>query len=289
MIHAEPFVIHASTGEVITIKALGDIHHLQKASDEDRLISDILDRPTKQTFYISMGDSLDSIGGRANKYFSPMSIKDKFLTGEKPPLNMELDDLCRIYQKYTKPSQWIGHISGNHPLMLMDNGLDLMQNLCATLKHRYLGYQAYVPIHIITPRSDPRYFSLMIFACHGFGGGNARWEGSALNAYIAHSARYDGWDIALYGHRHDKWIKPLARIKPHFNVKSKQRWIIEDIKLVCQTGTYLRTLSKSLYPSYSEKSGMHPRPLGCINIQFKVVQEADDDGRTKSGVKFINT
>ena len=112
--------------------------------------------------------------------------------------------------------------------------------------------------------------------------------GSAVNAYIAHSARYDGWDIALYGHRHDKWIKPLARVKPFFNIKSKRRWIKEDVKLVCQTGTYLKTLSKGIYPSYSEKSGMHPRPLGCINIQLKVTQDLSM-GRRANSIKFMNT
>lgn len=245
MTHVAPYILKVRIGEIVTIKAVGDIHHLLRDSDENRLIEDLKDRPTDKVLYIDMGDSLDSIGGPAHKYFSPERVKLKFLQAGVPLLNAELNDLCDIFKKYTKPKEWLGHFSGNHPLMLLSNGLDLSQELCSRLGHRYLGYQAYVPISI---DAGGRRVSLMMLGSHGFGGAGQRWEGSALNAYIQHALRYDGWDIALYGHRHDKWVKPLAKISPYCHANGK-RWVRESVRLIAQTGTYLRTLTDGPYPS----------------------------------------
>lgn len=281
MIFAEPKLIKVREGETFTIRGLGDIHHLLKESNEERLIQDLSLRTTDKTFFIDLGDNLDSIGP-SHKYFSPIRVKDRMFTkmdkqgNPLPLLNAELEDLCEIFQQYTKPNEWIGHVSGNHPLMQLANGVDLCQAMCERLGHRYLGYQAYVPL-VIQMSGDHR-FTIMLFVCHGFGGG--RMEGSSWNSYINHSARYDGWDIAMYGHRHMKGVMPLARIKPYLNEPDGRRWVKEDLRLICQTGTYLRTLSKTVYPSYSEKGGMNPRPIGCISVPICVRRITSDGSRT---------
>ena len=295
MIHANPFLIRASLGEIITIKGLGDVHFLRKDSDHDKFISDLKTRTTPQTFFIDLGDSLDAIGP-GHKYFSVDQIRPEFFitkdsrgrleSASKPLLDAEVDGLCNTIAKHTQPEEWIGHISGNHPLFLLNNGLDLTQQLCARLNHRYLGYQAYVPINIQT-KGDEK-FSLMILASHGFGGAGQRWEGAGLNSYIQHAMRYDSWDVAMYGHRHDKWVKALARIRPYINHHTGERWVKDEIKLICQTGTYLRSLSNSLWPSYSEKKGMSPRPLGCISIQFKINRVRDKSRDRNLKIEYLN-
>ena len=285
MIHVAPKKIRIREGETVTIRAFGDIHLSQKASDTDKLIEDLKDRKTDKTLFIDMGDSMDSIGGTAHKYFNPKSLKDEIMLADVPPLNAERDMLIKLLKKYTKPEEWLGHFSGNHPLMLLNTGLDLMQDVCSQCGHTYLGYQAYVPIQAET--SGHR-IPIMILGSHGFGGGGQRWEGAGVNAYIQHAMRYEGWDIALYGHRHDKWVKPLAKIWP-YAYPSGARGIKEDIRIVAQCGTYLRTLSNGVYPTYSEKAGMTPRPLGCVDIQFKIVRERNDEGAKTLKVKFLNT
>lgn len=286
MIHAQPKKIFIREGETVTIRALGDIHLSQKASDTDRFIEDLKERKTDTTLFIDMGDSMDSIGGTAHKYFNPKSLKDEIMLADVPPLNAERDLLISILKKYTKPDEWLGHFSGNHPLMLLGTGLDLMQDVCSQCGHTYLGYQAYVPIQIEVPGGNKA--SMMILGSHGFGGGGQRWEGAGVNAYIQHAMRYEGWDIALYGHRHDKWVKPLAKIWPYSH-PSGVRGVKEDVRLVAQCGTYLRTLSDGIYPTYSEKAGMTPRPLGGIDIQFKVVKEKIKGGKRSIRIKFLNT
>jgi hypothetical protein len=288
VIYAESTRIKVKEGETFTIKGLGDIHHLLKESDEGRLIQDLTTRTTEKTLFIDLGDNLDSIGGAAHKYFSPMRVKDRMfarLDEQKNPmplLNAELEDLCDLFSQYTKPSEWIGHCSGNHPLMQMINGIDLCQAMCLRLKHTYLGYQAYVPIDI--QMSGNHRFQIMLFVSHGFGGG--RTEGAAVNAYVNHAASYAGWDIAMYGHRHQKWIMPFVRMNPYQNQKTGRKWVKEEQTLICQTGTYLRTLSKTVYPTYAEKGGMKPRPIGCISIPITIRREKMDDGTISFRMKY---
>lgn len=281
MIHAIPKEIELeSETEEIVIRCFADIHFGLKASDAERFQHDLRERPGKRTYFIDLGDSLDSIGGVAHKYFNPRNLKEEILLGPKPPLQMERDMLIDIIKANTDKDEWLGHLSGNHPLFLLPNGLDLMQDVCSQLEHTYLGYQAYVPIQF---NLGTKRFTFMIFASHGFGGGNQRWEGSGMNAYIQHAMRYEGWDVALYGHRHDKWIKEIVRISPR-SVSGK-RWVKEEIKIIAQCGTYLKTLSKDVYPTYSEKAGMTPRPLGCVDIRFRITRT---EGLEKSlGVLFL--
>ena len=103
-----------------------------------------------------------------------------------------------------------------------------------------------------------------------------------------HSAKYLDWTIACYGHRHGKWVLPAPAIKPYHNRKSGKRWIKDEQRVIAQCGTYLRTLSRDEYPSYSEKAGMSPRALGCVNIMFKVGRETMEDGTRAFAVRFLN-
>lgn len=290
MIYADPYILNISEGETVCLKALGDIHHGSSDSDEDAFISDLKDRPCGKTIYISLGDSLEGIGP-AHKYYSPQRIKPKFRTSNQPILDQELDDLVSIISEYTKPSEWLGHISGNHPLFVLRNGVDLTANLCVRLGHRYLGYSAFVPIWLRVPRNkknNTAHVTLMLLVHHGFGGAGARWEGSGINAYISHSQRYLDWDVALYGHRHSKWVIPAPVIQPYLNIKTGSRWVKDRSRVIAQCGTYLRTLSKDEYPSYSEMGGMTPRPIGCVNIMFKVSRELLPTGERSLTIRFMN-
>lgn len=129
----------------------------------------------------------------------------------------------------------------------------------------------------------------MIMAHHGFGGANARKEGGSLNAYIDHALRFEGWDIAAYGHRHDKWVKVIPRVAPQESGNSvKQPWVRAIDRTVLQCGTYLRTLSHSDYPTYSEKAGYPPRPLGCLKLKIGTTRNCKG-GRDTYTIKVIST
>jgi hypothetical protein len=167
---------------------------------------------------------------------------------------------------------------------MSEYGMDPIERMCALLKHTYLGYSAFVPVFINVHGNTS--LSLMIMAHHGFGGGTARKEGSGLNAFIDHAMRYEGWDLACYGHRHDRWSKTVPRIKPQEGSNGKKpAWVRAIDRKVCQCGTYLRTLSHSKYPSYAEKAGYPPRPTGCLHLRIGVRRERED-GRDNIQLEF---
>jgi len=242
------------------------------------LIEDLKDKPPNRLI-IGIGDEVDSIS-RADHRHKLEDLKPKFASKKAYPrlITEEYEDLANIYAKYTNKDEWLGHISGNHPLILCEKTqVDPVMSLCKELDHPYLGYSAFVPILI---DASGRRISCMLMCHHGFGGTNARKEGSSLNAYIDHALRFEGWDIAAYGHRHDKWVKVVPRIKPQESGFAKRSpWIRAVDRVVLQCGTYLRTLSHSDYPTYSEKAGYPPRPLGCVklNIGMDRVREGGRD------------
>ena len=74
MIYAEPYVIRVSEGELVCLKALGDLHHGSADSDEEKFIEDLKDRPCKKMIYLDVGDSMEGIGP-AHKFYSPQRVK----------------------------------------------------------------------------------------------------------------------------------------------------------------------------------------------------------------------
>lgn len=271
--------------DTIHLLVISDVHHAQEASDENRLVQDLKVKYS-QRLILGLGDELDCIS-RADKRHDPANLKDRFFTKNTYSrlVDAEIEDYASILDIYTKPDEWLGHISGNHPMVMSEYGVDPIERLCIMLNHIYLGYSAFIPITI-------EYFgariSLMIMAHHGFGGTNARKEGSSVNAYIDHCMRYEGWDVAAYGHRHDRWIKTVPRIKPQQTIRTKPAWIRAIDRIVLQSGTYLRTLSHSKYPTYSEKAGYVPRPLGCLVLEIGIDRN-QEEGKNNYSLKFIRS
>ncbi len=166
---------------------------------------------------------------------------------------------------------------------MSEYGVDPVERLCVLLNHIYLGYSAFVPIIIQYGHSS---LSFMIMAHHGFGGANARKEGAGVNSYIDHALRYEAWDAAFYGHRHDRWVKTVPRIRPQQGGNHKKPpWIRAVDRKVCQCGTYLRTLSHSKFPSYAEKAGYPPRPIGCLHLKIGI-DRIREEGKDNIKLEF---
>ncbi len=252
------------------------------------LVEDLKDQPTPYTYFLGVGDELDSIA-RSDKRHRLEDLKDRFTSKKVYPklIQAEAEDYAEILNAHTKPEQWLGHITGNHPYAMTEHNIDPIQYLCTILKHPYLSYSAFVPLTI---ESGGHTLSFMILSHHGFGGGGARKEGAGVNAYIDHALRYEAWDLAVYGHRHDRWVKTVPRISPQaFSGPAKTLWVRAIDRKVCQCGTYMRTLSHGDYPTYSEKAGYPPRPLGCIKIRFKVTRENLEYGKRQFVIKWLGS
>lgn len=270
----------------INLILISDVHHAQSASDEGLLIRELRETAKlPNRLILGIGDELDSIS-RADKRHKPEDLKEKFLKKENYHrlIDAEIEDYARILSSFTRPEEWLGHLSGNHPEIMSEYGVDPVERLCILLQHIYLGYSAFIPIMI--EFVNKRCVSCMILAHHGFGGTNARKEGSSLNAYIDHAMRYEDWDIAIYGHRHDRWIKTIPRIKPQGGgIKKNLAWVRAVDRKIIQAGTYLRTLSHSKYPTYAEKAGYPPRPLGCVKVSVGL-ERIKENGKDNLNLKF---
>ena len=200
-------------------------------------------------------------------------------------IDEEVEDYANILREHTKPEEWLGHISGNHPNVMSETSqVDPTMNLCNNLGHRYLGYSAFVPLNL---QVSGKRLSCMLMCHHGFGGTNARHEGSGINSYIQHAMRFEGFNIALYGHRHDRWVMRVPRISPQVvggNI-IKPQWIEASERLVCQCGTYLRTMARGVYPTYSEKKGYTPKPLGALILKIGM-DRTQVNGKDNIRLKF---
>lgn len=237
---------------------------------------------------MGVGDELDSIPRSDQKRHKMEDLKDRFLDKKVYPrmIEAEAEDYARIVSTCTKPEQWLGHISGNHPLAMTQHNYDPTQYMCGLLKHTFLGYSAFIPMQITYSKNHT--IPLMIMAHHGFGGANARKEGGDVNAYIDHAMRYEGWDIAVYGHRHKKFSVPVLRIKPQEGGShGKPAWVREVEKRVCESGTYLKTLAQGTMPTYAEKFGYYPRPLGCLSLEIGLKRHRDG-GKDNYTLRFVS-
>ena len=272
MIQTKPKKVHFdSADDTLHLICISDVHHAQDSSNEKLLIHDLQEsRKFKHRLYIGIGDELDSIA-RGDKRHKMEDLKDRFTRKDTYPrlIDAEVEDYARILGQYTQPEEWLGHISGNHPLVMTETQIDPTQRLCAILGHPYLGYSAFVPITFTVGKQNT-VTGMMVMAHHGFGGTNARKEGGGLNSYIDHALRYEGWDLALYGHRHDRWSKTVPRIHPQSlgGNSVKPAWVRAIDRKVCQCGTYMRTLARGIYPTYSEKAGYPPRPIGALVLEI---------------------
>jgi len=280
-----------SPADTIHLICISDVHHAQDASNEDMLIHDLeACQKYKHRLFIGVGDELDSIS-RADRRHKMEDLKDKFTHKDTYPrlIDAEIEDYSAILGKYTKPEEWLGHISGNHPLVMTDTQIDPTQRMCSILGHTYLGYSAFVPV-VFEFKTRKSKVAMMIMAHHGFGGTNARKEGGGFNSYIDHALRYEGWDLALYGHRHDRWTKTVPRIHPQIlnGTSRKPAWVKAIDRKVCQCGTYLRTLAKGVYPTYSEVKGYPPRPIGSLVLEVGCFRD-QSLGYDRLEVRFIGS
>ena len=288
MLQVKPkYVRLKSLTEEIHLLCISDVHHAQDSSSEEELIKD-LKEPRPNRLIIGIGDELDSIC-RADKRHRIEDLKDRFTHKHVYPrlTDAEIEDYGAILEDLSKPEEWLGHISGNHPYVMTAYNTDPVGRLCDMLEHPYLGYSAFVPV--VFDCCGQR-INFMIVAHHGFGGASSRKEGASFNSYIDHALRYDGWDLALYGHRHDRWAKIVPKIAPQFGGKKKSPlWLKAEDRVVAQCGTYQRTLAHGVMPTYSERMGYTPKPIGALVLRYKFTRGRNKDMDREARLEYLGS
>lgn len=276
IVYTHPYQVTLKYNQPFRVVAFGDIHWGARDCAEERFEREVLERYNEDplTYFLGMGDIVDAIVSSDQKRYRATVIKAGFASREDI-LDQSIEEFATLWEKYKIPKQrLIGFLSGNHhDAILKRHGTDLTERLAYRLKTKNLGYSAFVKLQTISGGSHK--MPVVIFAHHGFGG-SSRTDGGSVTKYVRHAFRYQGADIYLYGHDHQKYAKRIAVVKPDW----LEGHATDTSFVVAATGSFKRTVSHDEIPSYSEVAGYNPAELGAISIEI-CPRQAKANGRTR--------
>jgi hypothetical protein len=207
------------------------------------------------------GDHVDAIVPADLKRFQVSTVDTKYLALENPDefLDAQAQDFCEIMRPYQ--GRILGLALGNHELAISKRyGFSIHRQICRDLDCDDLGY-SYILLLKLTRAEQGRTRSVIIYGTHGWGGGG-RTEGGSITKY-ARAVQYYSADIFVSGHDHDSWTKKIARVGINQNGNIQSRDLI-----LANTGSFMKTLSDGVTPSWAETKGLPPRNLGGVILEL---------------------
>jgi len=248
--------INYKLGDTIKIKPLFDVHYGNTNCDVNATKRYLAEENDRNTYIIGGGDSLDSIIVTDKRYRKSADAAE----GEAI-IDEAIDGVEKILTPYK--DKIIGLASGNHEdTILLRANTDPIARLCKALECKNLGYSGL--IRLILSENGSRGRTVVIRYHHGWGGGS-RTQGADLTKYSKDLAYWDA-DIFLYGHVHRKQADRVPRLGLSGEV------LISKPKMECICGTFLKTYSKGIRPTYSEKAGYPPVEVGGLVVNIKPMQ-----------------
>lgn len=240
-------------GETIKIKPLFDVHYGNTNCDVNAVKKYLAEDNDNNTYIIGGGDLMDSIVVTDKRYRKSADAAE----GEAI-VDESIDGVEKILKPYK--DKIIGLASGNHEdTILLRANSDPTARLCKRLECKNLGYSGL--IRLIFRESDGRGRTVTIRYHHGWGGGS-RTQGADLTKYSKDLAYWDA-DIFLYGHVHRKQADRVPRLGLSGEV------LVSKPKMECICGTFLKTYSKGIRATYSEKAGYPPVEVGGLVVNIK--------------------
>ena len=258
-------------GEKFLLVPMSCIHYGAAACEKNRF-AQLLRRYGRKpnTMLVTLGDMVDCIVAKDHKRFRPSCIDPDMLAGnvaQEDWIDTQVNWFSSQLESYVAPENLLGLGRGNHEeTILKYHSTDPAKRICERLDTYNLGYSWFY--HLNFKRKGTGYQKLILYGHHGWGGGT-RTEGGGMTRYCRHAERIHA-DICLYSHSHDCWVKPIVE------VGSDGGRVAEVLKLVVETGAFLKTFSDSDVPTYSEQAGYPPRNLGCPVIE--ITTPTDKDG-----------
>jgi hypothetical protein len=247
-------------GDVFTLVCTSDWHFGAAACGEGKLEAMLKDHGRKpNTFFISAGDQQNDIAVK-DKRFAISELHPRY-RNEDNYIDYMVHDLSCLITQHTEPEQWLVLGLGNHELELVKHtSMNPHLHLCQKTGIQDGGWSFFYLLKF-SHVSGGGGRTVVIYGVHGYGGGG-RTEGGDLTKY-ARQTQYYEFDIGLFGHTHTKWGKRLIRIEPTRRGSLK---VVERPQAVANCGTFLKTLSGEVIPTYSEKACYPPRDIGYITM-----------------------
>lgn len=249
-------------GETIRIKPIYDVHLGNKYCDVREFKAYLADSG-RNTYFVIGGDLWDAISVTDPRYRKSTDNSETDAI-----INESLDRGYELLQPYKNKIIGIG--LGNHEdVVLRRYGVDLTKLLCERLGGKShtkpkefptpLGYSWGLTLRF--REGEGRGRSLRVRGHHGWGGGS-RTQGADLTKYSKDMASWDA-DVFLYGHVHRRQTDTIRRLS--FN----NRRVIARPKIIGICGTFLKTVSRDEYPTYSERAGYPPTEIGGLTLCVK--------------------
>ena len=240
-------------GDVIHIKPIADVHLGNRYSDK-RAFKRYLENSEPDTYFIGIGDVLDSIIVTDPRYEKHADGTDE--TGAI------IDDQVSIAYDILKPykDRIIGLGKGNHENVIVKRcGTDPIKTLCDKLDCPHLGLSGLIKLTLSENGNRGR--NIVIRYHHGWGGGS-RTQGADLTKYSKDTMYWDA-DLFLYGHVHRKQADSVPRLGLVGNT------LVSKPKHLGICGTFLKTYSNTIDTTYSELKGYPPVEIGGIVCNIK--------------------
>jgi predicted phosphodiesterase len=244
----------------IQIIPIGDTHLGCKNNDTKKLIALVeYIRKTPQTYWIGMGDYVDSIN-YSDKRFDPKSTD--YLSELDDISEAQIRELVKIFSPIK--DRCLGLLGGNHEEKIrLRYHRDILSDICRRLNVDNLTYSMMMRVYFKRSTGRGASKNVVIFAHHGHGGGRA--VSGKLNMVLSKAKSYDA-DIYLVGHCHLKANLDGERIcMSHGRGEGR---IYSKKQLFATTGSFMKSLGDG-YSPYSEVAGYEPIPTGVIKITIE--------------------
>jgi predicted phosphodiesterase len=256
----EHHISYDHVGDTLTLKPLADAHLGSRYCDVKSLkayLSEGYDDP--KCYVIVLGDLLDAVITKDMKRYTKGA--------DASPGDDILDYQIGVAEELLKPygDRIIGIGMGNHESSILKyHGTHLTRRLAKELNTVSLGYSALVRIRF-EHASGGRVKTLEIRYHHGWGGGS-RTQGADLTKFSRDMMYWDA-DLFLFGHVHRRQSDKVDRLS----------WttgrLVSKPKRMFICGTFLKTLSETDEPTYSEEKGYPPVSIGGVNIKIRVTKD----------------
>lgn len=282
--------------ESFDIYPFGDIHWGSSAFELDRFNAFVKSTvvPGRQSFYLYMGDTHDSISGSERKAWVGANFHET--TYEK------FDSLaakeCDEFSSHIKPmhGKIIGMVQGNHDWMFMSadekagymRGDSGTQYLCRKLGTTWLGCLSYIRLRVFAdaercckdrkkpPTSADSHVNIDLVVSHGKAGG--KLVGSSVNQVDDLRRIFPLADVYIMGHNHDRGAWPItalyaADIDRHTcmpKIKQKEQWLV-------RSGSFLKGYEVGK-DSYVVNRLLRPSQLGGVQLSCKVNRRCSLEG-----------
>ena len=209
-------------------------------------------------YMLGMGDYVDCIVPQ-DKRFDFKEVDKQFVKDLDNLPMAQVDYVRDLFMPLAEANKIITLIPGNHEDMFrLRSGVNVMSELCKPLKIIAGDMMTFVRI-----KFDQKQFHtspLTIWMHHGFFGGG-RKKGSKVNNLEDVATGYSA-SIYLAGHSHNLFSTSSVQI----SLASSGTQTVANKKTFVNTGTFLKTLSKSGANGYSERKAYTPVKIGVVRI-----------------------